>query len=105
MSKTGGCRQQKHTHHTPSTKTECDYLNGWIQKRSHMQKSHPKVVNPRDKAGERKKKKKKKMPSWDWNLSSSAGDGPLAGKANSCATCPPCVMHGDMISASVFEDR
>ena len=25
-----------------------------------MQKSHPKVVNPRDIAGERKKKKKKK---------------------------------------------
>ena len=28
--------------------------------RSHTQKSHPKVVNPRDIAGERKKKKKKK---------------------------------------------
>ena len=39
-----------------STKTECDYLNGWIKKRSHTQKSHPKVVNPRDTAGERKKK-------------------------------------------------
>ena len=45
--------QQKHTQHAPSTKTECDYLNGWIKKRSHTQKSHPK-------AGERKKKKKKK---------------------------------------------
>ena len=43
-----------------STKTECDYLNGWIKKRSHTQKSHPKVVNPRDIAGERKKKKEKK---------------------------------------------
>ena len=43
-----------------STKTECDYLNGWIKKQSHTQKSHPKVVNPRDIAGERKKKKKKK---------------------------------------------
>ena len=39
---------------------ECDYLNGWIKKRSHTQKSHPKVVNPRDIAGERQKKKKKK---------------------------------------------
>ena len=39
-------------------KTECDYLNGWIKKRSHTQKSHPKVVNPRDIAGERKKKQK-----------------------------------------------
>ena len=43
-----------------STKTECDYLNGWIEKRSHAQKSHPKVVNPRDIAGERKKTKNKK---------------------------------------------
>ena len=49
---------KKHTQHAPSTKTECDYLNGWIKKRSHTQKSHPKVVNPRDIAGERKKKKK-----------------------------------------------
>ena len=53
----------------PATKThpartihedECDYLNGWIKKPSHTQKSHLKVVNPRDIAGERKKKKKKK---------------------------------------------
>ena len=59
MSWTGECQQQKHTQHAPSTKTECDYLNGWIKKQSHMQKSHPKVVNPRDIAGERTKKKKK----------------------------------------------
>ena len=58
MSYAGECWQQKHTQHTPSTKTECDYLNGWIKKRSHTQKSHPKVVNPRDIAGERKIKKK-----------------------------------------------
>ena len=38
----GECRQQKHTQHAPSTKTECDYLNGWIKKGSHTQKSHPK---------------------------------------------------------------
>ena len=31
----------KNTQHAPSTKTECDYLNGWIRKRSHKQKSHP----------------------------------------------------------------
>ena len=29
-----------------STKTECDYLNGWIKKRSHTQKSHPKSGEP-----------------------------------------------------------
>ena len=28
MSETGECWQQKHTQHAPSTKTECDYLNG-----------------------------------------------------------------------------
>ena len=53
-------KKKKHTQHAPSTKTECDYLNGWIKKRSHTQKSHPKVVNPRDIAGERKKKNNKK---------------------------------------------
>ena len=45
MSQTGDCRQQKHTQHAPSTKTECDCeceLYGWITKRSHGQTSHPK---------------------------------------------------------------
>ena len=60
MSWAGECRQQKHTQHAPFTKTECDYLNGWIKKRSHTQKSHPKVVNPRDIGGERKKNKQNK---------------------------------------------
>ena len=67
MSSTGEWRQQKHTQHAPSTKTECDYLNGWIKKKkqlSHTQKSHPKVVNPRDIAVERKKNKKKTNSSW-----------------------------------------
>ena len=27
----------QHTQHAPSTKTECDYLSGWIKKQSHMQ--------------------------------------------------------------------
>ena len=44
-----------------STKTACDYLNGWIKKRSHTQKSHSKAVNPRDIAGERKREKEKKI--------------------------------------------
>ena len=30
---------------------ECDYLYGWIMKWSHTQKSQPKMVNPRDTAG------------------------------------------------------
>ena len=47
----GECRQQKHTRHAPSKKMECDYLYGWIKQRSYAQKSHAKMVNPRDKAG------------------------------------------------------
>ena len=44
----GWMAETKHTQHKPSTETECDYLNGWIKKRSHMQKSHPKWWTPRD---------------------------------------------------------
>ena len=57
MSYTGKSRQQKHTQHAPSTKTECDYLNGWIKKWSHTQKSRPKMVNLRDIAGERRRRR------------------------------------------------
>ena len=46
------------THH-PRRRNVTTLMVG-LKKRSHMQKSHPKVVNPRDIAGERKKKKKKK---------------------------------------------
>ena len=28
-----------HTQHAPSTKTECDYLNGWIKKNGHIRKN------------------------------------------------------------------
>ena len=31
MSKVGECRQQEHTQHAPSMKTECDCLFGWIR--------------------------------------------------------------------------
>ena len=68
---TGECRQQKHTQHAPSTKTECDYLklNGWIKKRSHTQKSHPKRGEPQryswgTHTHTHKKKKKKKRTSY-----------------------------------------
>ena len=43
----GECGQQKHTQHAPFTKTECDYLNGWIKKGLHAQKSHPKWWTPK----------------------------------------------------------
>ena len=61
MSYTGECRQQKHTQHAPSTKTECDYLNGWIKKTVTYAKISPKSGEPqRYSRGTQKKKKKKK---------------------------------------------
>ena len=42
----GECRQQKHTQHAPSTKTECDYLNGWIKKTVTYAKISPKSGEP-----------------------------------------------------------
>ena len=39
-------------------KRECDYLNGWIRKRSHKQTSHRKMVNPRDKAWECRRRRR-----------------------------------------------
>ena len=29
----------RHTQHASSTKTECDYLNGWIKKNGHIRKN------------------------------------------------------------------
>ena len=48
MSYTGECRQQKHTQHAPPTKTEYDYLYGWINKTVTYAKISPKMVNVRD---------------------------------------------------------
>ena len=31
----------KNTQHAPSTKTKCDYLNGWMKKWSHIEGSQP----------------------------------------------------------------
>ena len=58
MSQTGKCRQQKHTHHAPSTKTKCDYLNGWIKKKKNTV-TYAKI-SPESGGGTQKKKKKKK---------------------------------------------
>ena len=59
MSWTGECRQQKHTQHAPSTKMGCDYLNGWIKKQ--YTKISPKMVNPRDPAGNAEEKEEKEL--------------------------------------------
>ena len=42
----GECRQQKHTQHAPSMKTECNYLNGWIKKTVTYAKISPKSGEP-----------------------------------------------------------
>ena len=47
--------QQKHTQHASSTKTEYDYLDGWIKKVTYS-KISPIMVNPRDLAGERRRR-------------------------------------------------
>ena len=48
--------------HPASTKTECDYLNGWIKIRSHTQKISPKQVNPRGIAGESRRRRRMVKP-------------------------------------------
>ena len=53
-----GNKNTPSTHH-PRRRNVTTLMVG-LKKWSHTQKSHPKVVNPRDTAGERKKKKKKK---------------------------------------------
>ena len=56
----GECWQEKHTQHAPSTKMECDYLNSWIKQQSLTQKSSPKMVNPRDLAGEHRRRNRRR---------------------------------------------
>ena len=56
MSWMGECRQQKHTQHTPSTNTRCDYLCGWIKKRSHTQK----FQRERERERERERREREK---------------------------------------------
>ena len=56
MPYTDECRQQNHIQHTLSTKTECDYLNGWIIKKKQKKtvtyaRFLPQIVKPRDRAG------------------------------------------------------
>ena len=66
MFKTGGCRQQKHIQYAPPTKKQCDLLYGRIKKKKKKKKSRtatytnisPKMVNPRDIAGDAKEEVK-----------------------------------------------
>ena len=48
----------KNTQHALSTKAEFDYLYGWIKKQSHTQKISPKMVNPRNTAGNAEEEEK-----------------------------------------------
>ena len=52
--------KQKHTQHAPSTKTECDYLHGWI-KTKQQQKIGLKLTPPPPQKKKKKKKKEKKV--------------------------------------------
>ena len=69
MTLTGEYWQQKHTQHAPSTNTECDYLNGWIKKKKKKKKPvtyskiSPKMLNPKDIAGERRRRMHEMKPS------------------------------------------
>ena len=46
-----------HIRHHLSMKTEYDYLNGWIKKTITYTKISPKMMNPRDTAGERRRRR------------------------------------------------
>ena len=55
--------------HPASTKTEYDYLNGWIKKTVTYTQISPKMVNPRDIAGECKRRRKiPKYSSLPWTI-------------------------------------
>ena len=57
MSSMSECLQQKYTQRAPSTKTECDYLYGGIEKKKKKvtyAKISPKMLKPRDKTGKAK---------------------------------------------------
>ena len=69
----GECWQQKHIQHATSTKTECDYLYGWIRKWWQTQKCHPKWWTPEIKLGRQKKKKKNSLPDSRWYFFSDWG--------------------------------
>ena len=66
MSETGECRRQKHTLHAPSTKAECDYLMIGLKKKNTITcaKISPKMVNPRDIAGERRRRRRRWGDAW-----------------------------------------
>ena len=51
MSEMGECQQYKHTQHAPSMKMECECLCGWIKKTVTYAELLPKMLNPRDIAG------------------------------------------------------
>ena len=51
ISYTDECWQQKHNQPAPSTKMECNYLYDWVTKTVTYTKIPPKMVNPKDIAG------------------------------------------------------
>ena len=50
---------KKHTQHAPSTKTERDYLNGWIKKNGHMRKHLTQNGEPKRYSWERRRRRRR----------------------------------------------
>ena len=83
----GECRQQQHTQHAPSTKTKCDYLNGWSEKNSHIRKNLTQNGEPQKLSWEHRKRRRR-SPVQDSQTCSSSG-GRLVNQ-----TCfPLCRVH------------
>ena len=56
----GECWHQKDNQYAPSMKMECDYLYGWNKKVTQA-KISPKMMNPRDVAGNAEEEEKKRI--------------------------------------------
>ena len=59
----GECQQEKHNQHAPSMKMECDYLNDWnkkIKRKVTYAKISPKMMKPKDIAGEQEEEEERK---------------------------------------------
>ena len=72
------------THH-PRRRNVTTLMVGF-KKRSHMQKSHPKMVNPRDIAGERRRRRKRSTLHFD----SSLIDFDLDSRSQECEKAKTC---------------
>ena len=82
------------THH-PRRRNVTTLMVG-LKKRSHTQKSHPKVVNPRDIAGERKKKKEKKKKAANAEEENPSPPLPSSPNRNHRVLKAPAAVHASL---------